>query len=85
MSHLCKAERIKQCVCLIRRDTEQRVCVWLKKMCVCVLTGVFISMGFIYLCMQGDCVGVMSDASLLSMANRIVMVTEHILYHLPCN
>lgn len=31
------------------------------------------------------CVGVMSDASLLSIANRIVMVTEHILYHLPCN
>lgn len=66
-------------VCLIRRDTKQHacVCVW--------LTGLFISMCFHLSVRVSVCVGVMSDASLLSIANRIVMVTEHILYHLPCN
>lgn len=53
--------------------------------CVYVLTGVFISMCFHLSVRASVCVGVMSDASLLSIANRIVMVTEHILYHLPCN
>lgn len=53
--------------------------------CVYVLTGVFRSMCF-HLCVCASvCVGVMSDASLLSIANRIVMVTEHILYHLLRN
>lgn len=67
--------------CLIRRVTKEHACV-----CVCVqLTGVFISMCFHLSVRASVCVGVMSDASLLSIANRIVMVAEHILYHLPCN
>lgn len=48
----------------------------------CVLTGVNMSLFHLSVC---ACVGVMSDASLLSIANRIVMVTEHILYVLLCN
>lgn len=83
--HLCKAERLKQGICLIRRRTKQRIRVCGVQICVYVLTAVFMSMCFHLSVRASVCVGVMIDASLLSIANRIVMVTEHILYHLPCN
>lgn len=79
--------RLKRRMCVIRRDSQQCVCAC-ATMCRekrCVLAGVFISTCFHLSVRASVCVGVMSDASLLSIANRIVMVTEHILYHLPCN
>lgn len=57
-------------------------------MCAALRSAVYIltyTVCLLHLAVHVPCVGVIRDASLLSMVNKIVMVAYRILYHLPCN